>query len=309
MEFPETIFSYLTKIAQKDPDARRSAVEDVLEKEKISYTLQEDAASEKFPRGIRNYIFHTGGESDLPKKGENLFCAHYDAVPGSYGANDNAAAVCILLALYRKFREKNVSASFALFDLEESGHEGAKLYRDIMKEGKVAVPALALNLDVCGYGDSIVICGKDHERKPAARPFVSKEVLKRHNAQLMHYLPESDDIILRRAGIPSLSIAIVPRWDVQYLRALGASGGGLLGRTPEFRMIEGEMEVSTTMHGGYRDDPKWIQPKAMQHVFDYLADAQENPSAGTKFWSFRRNVRRSTDGRNEKDGLQQYLQT
>ena len=57
------------------------------------------------------------------------------------------------------------------------------------------------------------------------------------------------------------------------LDAMAAQGSGLLGRTPEFKMMVGQMEVATTMHGGFRDAVKWVQPEAMQQVYDYLLEA------------------------------------
>lgn len=65
----------------------------------------------------------------------------------------------------------------------------------------------------------------------------------------------------------------MPKWDTTYLDAMAAQGSGLLGRTPEFKMMQSQMEVTTTMHGGFRDDVKWVQPEAMQQVHDYLLDA------------------------------------
>ena len=55
--------------------------------------------------------------------------------------------------------------------------------------------------------------------------------------------------------IPALSLCAIPRWDIQYLKAMATYGDGFLGRPPEFDMMMGQMEVSTTMHGGYRDHP------------------------------------------------------
>ena len=74
----------------------------------------------------------------------------------------------------------------------------------------------------------------------------------------------------------------MPRWDTKYLDAMAAQGSGLLGRTPEFKMMLGQMEVISTMHGGFRDAVKWVQPEAMQQVYDYLLDALTAPSAPTK---------------------------
>ncbi|MCH3987216.1 MAG: M28 family metallopeptidase [Lachnospiraceae bacterium] len=280
---------YLRELSQKGPDARRSALEGVLSKEGINFTLQKEDPSEKYPRGIYNYLFTSetpGGAESAGSTPLLLFCAHYDAVPGSFGANDNAAAVCILLELYKAMREAGVPADFIFFDGEESGHSGSKLYLDLVNEKKQRRPDGAVNLDVCGYGDDIVVYGKGSEKKDVFAAFVNRDVLKTHGAQIVGYLPESDDIVLRKGRIPSLSLAVVPRWDVQYLKAMAASGEGLLGRTPEFRMMESDMEVTSTMHGGYRDTPDWVQPEAMEKMLQYLRDVCLHPAPAKKHFSF-----------------------
>ena len=92
---------HLETLAQKDPDLRRQALADVLDAEGLSYCLQEDGPNFKNPRGTVNYILDPW--QDAPSL---LFCAHYDAVPGSFGANDNAAALCILIDLAKDLKEK-----------------------------------------------------------------------------------------------------------------------------------------------------------------------------------------------------------
>ena len=108
------MITHLETLAQKDPDQRRQALAGVLEAERLSYTLQEEEASFKNPRGVANYLLTPWQETPCL-----LFCAHYDAVPGSFGANDNAASLCILIALAKELKSRNLPARFAFFDGEE----------------------------------------------------------------------------------------------------------------------------------------------------------------------------------------------
>lgn len=50
-----------------------------------------------------------------------------------------------------------------------------------------------INLDMCGYGDALAVCGKGHEKKPAVRAFCQRDRLKKYNGELLRYLPKSDD--------------------------------------------------------------------------------------------------------------------
>ena len=270
---------HLETLAQKDPDLRRQALADVLDAEGLSYCLQEDGPNFKNPRGTVNYILDPW--QDAPSL---LFCAHYDAVPGSFGANDNAAALCILIDLAKDLKEKGHPARFAFFDGEETGCSGSRLYvscldsQDHRRQDLTGV----VNLDVCGFGDTIAICGKGNENKPVCRPFCQKLLLDRYNAQVLKYLPKSGEASFAGSRIPALSLCAIPRWDIQYLKAMATYGDGFLGRPPEFDMMMGQMEVSTTMHGGYRDHPDYVESEAMSQIYGYLSEAVAAPPAGRK---------------------------
>lgn len=262
----------LAQLAQRDPDERRAALEALLTAEGLAFTVQECEADEK-RKAARNYLLEPTVETPCP-----LLCAHYDAHPGSVGANDNAAALCILVALAKALRSKGIPAGFAFLDGEECGHSGAKL----LESERTRAYSIVVNLDMCGYGDTLAVYARGTEHKPAARPFCSKERLEAHNGLLVKYLPEGDDICFSTRRQPVLSMAIMPRWDTKYLDAMAAQGSGLLGRTPEFKMMLGQMEVASTMHGGFRDAVKWVQPEAMRQVYDYLLDALSAPPAPPK---------------------------
>src|SRR6266542_2152327 len=86
-----------------------------------------------------------------------LLIAHHDAVPGSPGANDNAAAVGILLSLLDRI-EPLVPARwrvrFLFTACEELGYLGARAYvREIPLGGVAGV----LSLELCGIGDALAL--------------------------------------------------------------------------------------------------------------------------------------------------------
>ncbi len=262
MELP--IHRHLRALAQRDPLLRRQAVEDTLAQEGVACEIQQEEPSFENPNGIRNYLFRTGDRPGL------LYCAHYDSLPGSPGANDNAASLCILIDLARTFREEGISASFAFFDGEENKQAGSRFYVSSLDREQVTG---AVNLDLCGYGDTLAVCGRGHERKPALRPLCARERLKRYHGQLLSWLPPSDDRSFSGLRLPTLSIAMVPYWDIQYLKALSRLGSGLLGRPPEYDLVFGQMEIASTMHGGFRDSVEWVAPEAMERVYAYLLES------------------------------------
>ncbi len=260
------IHQHLPRLAQPHKEARREALTAILREEGLPFTVQTEPVTEASPRPAQNILLLPEAEGPWP-----LFCAHYDAFPGSPGANDNAAALCILIELAKTLRQRGVPAAFAFLDGEEEGHTGAKL----LEKQRQWECSLVVNLDVCGYGDTLAVYSKGNPR--AAGAFCEKARLEAHHGKLVKFLPESDDKCFAARRQPVLSVAVMPRWDTQYLESLARMGSGVFGRPPEFEMILGQMEVVTTMHGAFRDDIKWIQPEAMQQVYSYLLDAVTAP--------------------------------
>jgi Zn-dependent M28 family amino/carboxypeptidase len=83
--------------------------------------------------------------------------AHYDTVPSTPGADDNASAVAVMLELARRLSEKSVSAPvrFAAFTLEEppafmSQHQGSRVFvRECKRMGDRIIAAVIL--EMVGY--------------------------------------------------------------------------------------------------------------------------------------------------------------
>lgn len=257
------ITRHLNTLAVQDPVLRKNALREILELEKLPYTMQEEEQSFNIPLGITNFLI-----DPLDDSPSVVLCAHYDAYPGSLGANDNASSVCILIDLAKELRQLGINARIAFFDGEENKQTGSRLYVSRIDSKKITG---VINLDVCGYGDSIVFTKKGKFKKTELKSFDDKIFLDKHNANILKYLLPSDDISFHRS-YPVISLSIVPYWDVQYLRTLAAFSGGPFGRSPEFDMIVEQMEISTTMHGGYRDTPEYVDNEAMLKIYNFLLE-------------------------------------
>ena len=81
-----------------------------------------------------------------------LIGAHYDAVPGTPGADDNATGVAVLLELAEVFSTTPLKYPVRLvaFDLEEYGLLGSTAYAQELRENKEQL-RLMLSLEMLGY--------------------------------------------------------------------------------------------------------------------------------------------------------------
>ncbi|MBH8566919.1 M28 family peptidase [Nostoc sp. CENA67] len=84
-----------------------------------------------------------------------LIGAHYDAVPGTPGADDNATGVAVLLELSRKFAAAPARYPLRLvaFDMEEYGLLGSAAYAANLRQQQQPL-RLMMSLEMLGYRDA-----------------------------------------------------------------------------------------------------------------------------------------------------------
>jgi peptidase M28-like protein len=152
-----------------------------------------------------------------------LLAAHHDAVPGSPGANDNAASVAILLAL----RERVLRAVPArlrvrlLFPAcEEVGYLGARHY---VRQVGVAGIAGVLSLELCGIGDSLAVWDAAGETPFLSTVRAAFDGLGLRSDESYHVVGRipvfgSDHRAFAAAGVPAYGLTVIPRANAQPLR-------------------------------------------------------------------------------------------
>jgi Zn-dependent M28 family amino/carboxypeptidase len=95
---------------------------------------------------------------DRPELPLFIVGAHYDSIPDSAGADDNASAVAALLELARSIgpRLQSINASVRLqlvaYDLEEYGLVGSQVHSRTLKKARTAVRGM-ISLEMLGYTD------------------------------------------------------------------------------------------------------------------------------------------------------------
>jgi hypothetical protein len=198
-----------------------------------------------------NRHFFIGPESALPEQGEGrrtvfrgrtVLAAHYDRAAGSPGANDNSAAVFMLIETAVKLREAESRDWLIIFtDKEElSGDEGirdqgsyslaAGLKKLGLREGELFI------FDACGAGDTLIIStAADHLMKNETGPGIAKARRQVRNLRnraletarnllmekvLLLPTPNSDDAGFLRAGLPAQTITVLPAREAAAFAAL-----------------------------------------------------------------------------------------
>lgn len=129
--------------------------------------------------------------------------AHYDAVPGTPGADDNASGVAVLLELARYLSEHppRVPVWLVAFDMEEYGLLGSQAYAEDLKAAGQPV-RLMLSLEMLGFCD----------RTPHSQAYPSP--------MLERLYPDTGDFI---ALIGNLSTLPVMRTLSRHLQQAGAA--------------------------------------------------------------------------------------
>ncbi len=97
-------------------------------------------------------VAHPPSEQDQPIRPPLIVAAHYDTVPGSPGADDNASALAVLLDVAQRIRQTSLSrpVHFIAFCLEEEDLLGSRAYVAHLTEARTPLQG-AIILECVGY--------------------------------------------------------------------------------------------------------------------------------------------------------------
>jgi aminopeptidase YwaD len=249
------ILSYVERLALADQQARRATVLAILRELEYPFVLYREQIEDHYPENIIVRLGHA-----TPRL---VLGAHYDSVPGSTGANDNAASVAILLSLLRGYRRlpPRLPCDIAFFDLEETGSWGSRAY---VRRSAAEQTLAMINLDVCGVGNTILLGPRknieDWPLQAAVQLAMQQQAIP---FGIVDQLPPGDDQSFEAAGIPNLSVTILPYEDVPLL----------LEAVPAMRQLrraERMPATAETIHNGPRDSIAVIEEAAMQTVLECI---------------------------------------
>jgi hypothetical protein len=213
---PRTPLALTRLLDARDNTAREAALARYLDARGVSFTRHRFATFEG--RG-ENFAVDVGrGDRVL------VLAAHHDAVPGSPGANDNAASVAILLTLLERLAAApppRVRVRLLFPACEELGYLGARAYvRDTGPAGMVGV----LSLELCGIGDTLAVWDATTETPFLGTVRAAFEALGRRADETYHVVGKipvfgSDHRAFAAAGVPAYGLTVVPAAEADALRA------------------------------------------------------------------------------------------
>lgn len=200
---------------QKETNAeRREALSALLKERGIPFEVQafDDAAG-----GGSNLLVTLGSGSR-----EIVVSAHYDAVKLkdgklSRGMVDNGAGVLALAGLAQSLRDRPLRhrVRIAFFDREETGLGGSKAYLAARQPGEIAA---AVNVDILAYGDAFLYGGgKKDGNAPVYRAVQRVCAARRLTCLEFPVFPAGDDRSFEAAGIPNVSLGLLPRTEAHQL--------------------------------------------------------------------------------------------
>lgn len=200
------LLSYIQALEGKSDNERLRIIQSCLDEWKIAYQLQ--------PYGSGTNLFIKPNKS--PYIG--ISC-HFDVVPFSPGANDNASAIAIVIELIRRniaSPTQQIGLQFFFFDEEEKQLKGSKAYiKEFGIEGMMGL----FNLEMVGQGDRLALWEVESDAKGLLLETLEKTgkengvPVLRFNKIVTNY---ADHMSFRGAGVnESFSITCISQKDLE----------------------------------------------------------------------------------------------
>lgn len=256
--------NFVPRIAVAGLYQRQQAILDILREEGIPFELRRERENAHW---VENIVIplHPGSR-------RLVLGAHYDAVPGSTGANDNASGVTVLLNLAIEFLQRDVkNVEIVFFDREEASDHGSSAY--IQSTGAQNIDTM-INLDMCGYGERIFTAVKGNRNNPRLGCMFSEEMLEKYAVSVIERLPFrfGDDETFDCYGIPNLAVTVMPEEELRFTMAFLEKLLAGQEASPEELQRYHSLSYSQTMHNAPQDSVRSVSAQAMSRVASWLCE-------------------------------------
>lgn len=276
-----SLMDYVSSLEGKNDLQRRNIILDILKSLNYKFDLQEYKTSVE--EGV-NIIFEAGqGQKDI------LITTHYDVVPNSPGANDNASSVSVVLDVYRRLQDYKPlnRIKIIIFDDEEPTYyrDGCFGSREYVKKYGVDNLIAVYNLELCGMGDIVSIWPVTKEVKNSFALLNLRKTLETLNIYFEEtgYLPcfYGDHRSFREVGFKhAFCLSAIPHEDKDAVRKFAESSltklilqysfGSIL---PSFQL---KMPSLFRYYHTSEDKSKYLSESALQMMSDVVYNAVVN---------------------------------
>ena len=265
--FTDDVIEVARRFVQPTNDLRLAVLEEELQRRGLSYALRtfSGAGTDADRTEGHNVVVSLGAGPPRIVVGGHFDADRLDDGTLSHGLVDNAAGVLVLLRAAETLRDADLQGvvHVVFFDMEELGLLGSRAYVQSLDPEPGAV---MVNVDIVAYGDSLLYGPGDLS---AAHPLAAHvhRVCARHAVACVGTprMPPSDDRSFQRAGIPAVSLAVLPAEEAHrtWLFLNGDLSARLRGAVtpPILRTIHTE-----------RDTADKLEPEAMTRAVRIVTD-------------------------------------
>jgi len=210
---------------------RFTVLKELLETAELNYTVLDMAGNHHF------YLASPPPEEEYLRRPPSMLVAHYDRTPGSPGANDNSAAVFLLLETAIKLKKAGAKNWIIIFTDKEELEPGESIQDQGAYTLALGLKSLApenpriFTFDACGAGDTMIISTTVEQllKREGGGEKLQKSLLELRRLALdtarnlgmakvlLAPTPFSDDLGFFRAGFAAQTITMLPQAESNRL--------------------------------------------------------------------------------------------
>ena len=131
-----------------------------------------------------------------------------------------------------------------------------------------------INIDTCGFGDTIIIGTETNLEKMYSLNIMNESLLNKKYIQTIKLNPGSDDRSFEEENIPNIHIQVVPQDDLKIITKIIECELNELELSEE--LLNSRLKFMETIHNGKNDNLEIVNESSMLLVLDLLISIIRN---------------------------------
>ncbi len=223
-----TLLEWLTQLGARGREARLAALRTTLDSAGVTY-VEEVGPADDDDLPTTNVVVTLGSGPEAVMLG-----AHWDGLRGGRSVVDNSSGVASLVQVAQRLSADppDGTVRIVFFDREEEGLLGSESF---VAAHDSDLPPLYLNLDMCGYGDTLLVGPTAGSESLLPRIRSAAAPLGQSLEELPALPGASDHESFLAVGVPAISFSMMDRTDTTLLERL--IGGDFSELAPILKII------------------------------------------------------------------------